>query len=57
MYEIKNSKKVELTDRVRFRCKLCAECCKNVKGAVAIEVKDAYYISKFPNLQCRFRAF
>lgn len=50
MYEIKNSKKVELTDRVRFRCKRCAECCKNVKGAVAIEVKDAYYISKFLNI-------
>lgn len=50
MYEIKNSKKVELTDRVRFRCKRCAECCKNVEGAVAIEVKDAYYISKFLNI-------
>ena len=50
MYEIKNSKKVELTDRVRFRCKRCAECCKNVEGAVVIEVKDAYYISKFLNI-------
>lgn len=50
MYEIKNSKKVELTDRVRFGCKRCAECCKNVEGAVVIEVKDAYYISKFLNI-------
>lgn len=47
MYEITNSKKVELTDRVRFRCKRCGECCKNVEGAVVLEVKDAYYISKF----------
>lgn len=50
MYEIKNSKKVELTDRVRFKCKRCAECCKNVEGAVVLEVKDAYYISKFLNI-------
>ena len=46
MYEIKNSKKVELTDRVRFRCIRCAECCRNVEGAVVVEVKDAYYLAK-----------
>ena len=50
MYEIKNSKKVELTDRVRFRCIRCAECCRNVEGTVVIEVKDAYYLAKHLNI-------
>ena len=50
MYEIKNSKKVELTDRVRFRCIRCAECCRNVEGAVVIEVKDAYHLAKHLNI-------
>lgn len=46
MYEIKNSKEVAPTDRVRFRCIRCAECCRNVEGTVVIEVKDAYYLAK-----------
>lgn len=50
MYEIKNSKEVELADRVRFRCKRCAECCKNVEGTVTLEVKDAYYLAKHLNI-------
>ena len=50
MYEFKNSKKVELTDRVRFRCVRCAECCRNVEGIVVIEVKDAYYLAKYLNI-------
>ena len=46
MYEIKNSKQVELSDRVRFRCIRCAACCRNVEGAVVIEPKDGYYLAK-----------
>ena len=46
MYEIKNSKQVELSDRVRFRCVRCAACCRNVEGAVVIEPKDGYYLAK-----------
>ncbi len=46
MYEIKNSKPVELSDRVRFRCKRCAECCRHVEGSVVIESLDAFRISK-----------
>ena len=46
MYEIKNSKQVDLSDRVRFRCRRCAECCRHVEGTVVIEVKDAYYLAK-----------
>lgn len=50
MYEIKNSKELQLSDRVRFRCIRCAECCRNVEGSVAIEVKDAYELSKHLNI-------
>lgn len=46
MYEIKNSKQVELSDRVRFRCTRCAECCRHVEGSVMIEIKDAFYMAK-----------
>ena len=46
MYEIKNSKQVELTDRVRFRCTRCSACCRNVEGTVCIEPKDGYYLAK-----------
>lgn len=51
MYEIKNSKKVEFTDKVRFRCIRCAECCRNVEGSVVVEVKDAYYLAKQLNIE------
>ena len=46
MYEIKNSKQVELSDRVRFRCIRCGACCRNVEGTVVIEPKDGYYLAK-----------
>lgn len=46
MYEIKNSKQVELSDRIRFRCIRCGSCCRNVEGAVVIEPKDGYYLAK-----------
>lgn len=50
MYELKNTKRVELSDKVRFRCKRCAECCTHVKAIVALEVKDAYYLAKYLNI-------
>lgn len=46
MYEIKNSKEVNLSDRIRFRCMRCAECCRHVEATIMIEVKDAFYIAK-----------
>lgn len=46
MCEIKNSKQVELSDRVRFRCMRCAACCHHVENSVVIEVKDAFYLAK-----------
>ena len=46
MYELKDTKQVELSDRVRFRCMRCAECCKHVENTVAIEVKDAFCLAK-----------
>ena len=42
MCEIKNSKEVKLSDRVRFRCKRCGECCRHVAQTVVIEPIDAY---------------
>lgn len=50
MYELKNTKRVELSDKVRFRCKRCAECCTHVKAVVALDVKDAYYLAKHLNI-------
>ena len=46
MCEIKDSKQVELSDRVRFKCKRCAACCRHVENTVVIEVKDAFYLAK-----------
>lgn len=46
MYELKNTKQVELSDRVRFRCMRCGACCRHVENTVAIEVKDAFYLAK-----------
>lgn len=50
MCEFKNTKKVELSDRVRFRCKRCGECCTHIKTTVAPDVKDAYYLAKYLNI-------
>lgn len=46
MYEIKNSRRIELSDKIRFRCIRCGACCRNVEGAVVIEAKDGYYLAK-----------
>ncbi len=46
MYEIKNSKQVELSDRVRFRCIRCGKCCRNVLGSVIIESLDGWRMAK-----------
>lgn len=46
MWEIKNSKQVQPTDRVRFRCKRCGECCRHVKGSVILESMGAYRLAK-----------
>ncbi len=46
MYEIKNSKQVELSDRVRFRCIRCGKCCHNVLGSVIIESLDGWRMAK-----------
>ena len=51
MYEIKNSKQVELSDKVRFRCKRCAECCRHVEGSVVIESIDAFCLSKYLKIE------
>lgn len=44
--EIKNSRQVQPSDRIRFRCKRCAECCRHVKGAVILESTDAYRLAQ-----------
>lgn len=46
MLEIKNSKQVQPSDRIRFRCMRCGECCRRVKGAVILESIDAYRLAK-----------
>lgn len=46
MYELKNTKQVELSDRIRFRCMRCADCCRHVEATIMIEVKDAFYLAK-----------
>ena len=46
MYELKNTKQVQLSDRVRFRCTRCGDCCRHVEGVVCIESIDAYNIAK-----------
>lgn len=46
MYELKNSKQVELSDRVRFRCTRCGDCCRHVEGVVVVESLDAYKLAK-----------
>lgn len=51
MYEIKYTKKVDISERVRFRCMRSAKCCTNVKGAVVIEPKDAFYLAKHLNIE------
>lgn len=51
MCEIKNSKEVNLSDRIRFRCQRCAACCQHVEGSVGIEIKDAFYLAKHFNIQ------
>lgn len=51
MCEIKNSKEVKLSDRVRFRCKRCGECCRHVAQTVVIEPIDAYNMSKYLKLE------
>lgn len=50
-FEIKNSKTVTLSDHIRFRCKRCGECCRNVKGAVILESLDAYRLAKHLKLR------
>ena len=51
MCEIKNSKEVKLSDRVRFRCKRCGECCRHVAQTVVIETIYAYNMSKYLKLE------
>lgn len=35
-----------MSDRVRFRCKRCGECCRNLDGILVVESLDAYCIAK-----------
>lgn len=46
MLEMKHTKQVELSDRVRFKCKRCGECCRHLAGALLVEPYDAYRIAK-----------
>ena len=50
MYVMKNSKQVELSDRVRFRCTRCGDCCRHVEGVVVVESLDAYKLAKHLNI-------
>ncbi|MBE5040790.1 YkgJ family cysteine cluster protein [Ructibacterium gallinarum] len=54
-YEIKNSKEVKLSEKVRFRCMRCGECCRHVSQTVVIEPVDAFRLAKF--LQCGIEEF
>lgn len=47
MYEIKNSKPVKETDRIRFRCTHCGACCRHAYGVVVVESMDIYYLSRY----------
>ena len=53
MYELKNTKQVELSDRIRFRCMRCANCCRHVEATIMIEVKDAFILPSIWVLQQR----
>lgn len=46
MFELKNSRPVKETDRVRFRCTRCGECCRHAYGVVVVESLDIFCLSK-----------
>ena len=50
MDEIRNSRDVKLTDRVRFRCMRCGKCCRHVKNTVILHSIDAYFMAKLLNI-------
>lgn len=54
-YEIRNSKEVTLSDRVRFRCMRCGKCCRHVLQTVVIEPLDVFHLAKF--LRCSIAEF
>ena len=45
-YELKNSRPVNMDEKVRFRCKKCGECCRNVKAAIMLEPLDAFNLAE-----------
>lgn len=46
MFVIKNSKSISPTDRVRFHCNRCGECCRHVEGSVLLDSLDGYRLAK-----------
>lgn len=50
VYELKNSKPVNINEKVRFRCKKCGECCRNVKAAIMLEPLDAFNLAEYLNI-------
>ena len=46
-YVLKNSVRVTPSDKIRFKCIGCGECCRNVKASVPVDCQDAIYLTKY----------
>ena len=44
---LKNSVRVTPSDKIRFKCIGCGECCRNVKASVPVDCQDAFYLTKY----------
>ena len=44
---LKNSVRVTPSDKIRFKCTGCGECCRNVKASVPVDCQDAFYLTKY----------
>ena len=43
---LKNSVRVTPSDKIRFKCSGCGECCRHVKASVPVDCQDAFYLAK-----------
>ena len=46
-YVLKNSVRVTPSDKIRFKCIGCGECCRNAKASVPVDCQDAFYLTKY----------
>ena len=45
--ELKNVVRVTPSEKIRFKCSGCGECCRHVKETVPVDCQDIFYLSKF----------